>query len=493
MTPEGSTELLFLGDQVAWHGDDLVVSDDELLARLDRPYLSASTAKAMHSCPARMVADRALPSSFDLFSPTEKGTAAHLVLERLYALRPQLRDRVHAAAILTDMARQEPPDEMAVDYAQALGADAVRYTRWIAAITRAYEGVFTIEDPAGVVVHATEMLLDGVEIGGIPFKGIIDRVDDVDGELGIVDYKTGRDRSRPNPRFGDDHGDQIKLYAAAVRELTGKKPKLGFLYYIEHGKKRRVSLADRAITKAVRGFRTSWEALQESVATRAFATHTSPLCGWCPLVNACPAAQRENMTDRKGGAPAAVVLGIPTIGPPTASAAHLTSDNAPDAEDIMSTTPWREAKPYDGAEIDGHLSLNSYAATAVFGLTTLAAEQLHAAGQKLGPATLRLTTGVLAKVVLDAQETVTHGSRDWQEGVNTRLRGALRTSLDLIPMPFGGDHEAWSEWGTRTRNFIVAVATTAIGLYDEGPALDIDALILATGGGVSDDGGQAAA
>lgn len=479
----------YLGGKVAWDGETLVVTGDDLLAVLDRPYLSASTAKAMNSCPARLVADRALPGAFDLFGPAEKGTAAHLVLERLFALPPASRDALHAAAILTAMSKDEPADESVVDYARALGTDPVRYTQWIAAITRAYEGLFAIEDPADAVVSATELMLDGVDVGGVPFKGVLDRVDETPDGLRIVDYKTGKDRSRPNPRVGDDHGDQIKLYAAAMQAALGEKPRSGYLYYVEHGKKRRVAVADRQITKAVRGFRASWEALQASLSTRTFETRTSPLCGWCPLVNACPAALREGMSDRRGGAPSAIELGIPTLRPALAAprAAHLRHDDPPDPEDTMSTTtPWREAKPYEGAKVDGHLSLNSYAATAVFSLTTLAAEQLHTAGQKIGPATLRLLTGVLATIVLDAQEAVTHGSRDWQEGANTRLRGALRTSLDLIPMPFGGDHDAWSEWGKRTRNFLVAVATTAIDLYDAGPAVDIDALVLATGGTAPD-------
>lgn len=148
----------------------------------------------------------------------------------------------------------------------------------------------------------------------------------------------------------------------------------------------------------------------------------------------------------------------------------------------MSTNerPWREAKPYDGSDIDGHLSLNSYAATAVFGLTTLAAELLVKGGQKVGPATVKALTGVLAQVVLDAQAKVTKGSRDWQEGSNTRLRGVLRTSIDVIPLPFGQDEAEWAKWVNRTINFMVAVSATAIDIYDNGPVADLSALAQVT-------------
>ena len=71
---------VFLGERVAWSGNALTILDDELLAKIDRPYLSASTAKSMHSCPARLVADRSMPRGFDLFGAAELGSAAHTVL-----------------------------------------------------------------------------------------------------------------------------------------------------------------------------------------------------------------------------------------------------------------------------------------------------------------------------------------------------------------------------------------------------------------------------
>lgn len=143
--------------------------------------------------------------------------------------------------------------------------------------------------------------------------------------------------------------------------------------------------------------------------------------------------------------------------------------------------PWREAKPYEGSDIDGHLSLNSYAATAVYGLSTLAAELLaKAEGQKVGPTQVKLLTGVLANVVLDAQAQVTNGSRDWQEGSNTRLRGVLRTAIEVIPLPFGKGEADWTTWAQRTVRFMVAVSATAIDLYDNGPLADFAALAQAT-------------
>ena len=495
------TPALYLGDRVAWRGTKLVIADEELLARVNRPYLSASTAKAMHSCPSRMVADRAMPSGFDLFGAPELGTAAHSVLERLFGLPPGRRDKQHAAAILTEMTREAPVIDDDVDYARAIGADPVRHTQWVAAVSNAYSGVFEIEDPTDVQVYATELRLDGIEIAGVPFKGFIDRIDVLpDGGLRVVDFKTGKDRSKVNKFYDDDHGDQIRLYVEALTVKLGEKPKAGHLYYIQHGKQRRVAISNTEVNKTKRGFVASWKALQEAAASGQFDTKDSPLCGWCPLVNSCPLAAANGRTDRKGGAPSAIDLGIPSLRPdgsliplvtpksrwsdavsPAADAAHMTSGDAPraiDERDTMSSNdrPWREAKPYDGAEVDGHLSLNSYAATAVFGLSTLAAELLAKADMKVGPTPVKAIAGLLAQTVLDAQAQVTNGSRDWQDGANTRLRGALRSSLDVIPLPFGGNEAAWADWKDRTQRFMVAIAATAIDLYNSGPTVAFDAL-----------------
>jgi RecB family exonuclease len=897
----------YLGDSLAWSqpGDRttpaLVVTSAELLAKVNRPYLSASTAKAMHSCPARMVSDRATPSGFDLFSATEKGSAAHTVLERLYQLPPGRRDKQHAMAILTEMSRETPRGDDDVDYAKAIGADPVRYNQWIAEIDASMRGIWAIEDPTAVEVHATELRLDGIEVGGVPFKGFIDRIDVLeDGGLGVVDYKglaldtpiptpsgwttmaqvqvgskvlgstglpitvtgksrvhhrpcyrvtfndgtsvvcdnvhlwqvddnvrggagravvnaddlfelvarrkaeghpfsvtipniaplvlpeaqlplepyilgawlgdghtagstitvggldtpdmlvvlkeawrgvvqvedasiedtflnsraaavtmtkpfpercglghdsdfgtsprpgradvrqcrecsrqrcahrrtglpfavrgslerwnvplrtllkdagllgnkhipsaylrgsveqrlallqglmdtdghwsqargiavfattlpglaeqvfelvsslgvianhsvgkparkgvktpyrvvfrpagfspfrlprkafavqsalgtystartlrrvvtsveqvdsvatqcievdapdslyacglgfslshnSGKDKSKVNKHFDDDHGDQIRLYVEALRASTGVKPRGGALLYITHGKKRRVAISDAEIRKTVRGFAQSWTDLRKAVDTQHFATSVSALCGWCPLVDSCPAAIEAGKVDRKGGAPSAAELGIGTLRhdgtlipfrrprPDAAelpAAAHLSVEGEPPEEleqgaHAMSANdrPWKEAKPYDGDSVDGHLSLNSYAATAVFGLASLAAEQLSTGGQKVGPAPVKALTALLATVVLEAQEVVTNGTRDFQFGANTRIRGVLRTSLDVIPLPFGGDTEAWTNWAGRTHNLIVAVAGTAIDLFDNGPALDLDFLV----------------
>lgn len=510
-----SPELIYQGDRLAWDAGHLVVTDPGLLTRLDKPHLSASTAKSIHSCPARLVGEKALPQATDIFSATEKGTAAHLVLERLYELDPGRRDKKHAAKILTDMLRLDPePDQ--VDYAAALGADPVRHTQWIALISAAYSGIFEIEDPTAVTIYEREMRLDGFEVAGVPFKGFIDRVDgDLESGLRVVDYKTGKDVSRPNPRFSDDHGDQIRLYYAALLAKLGVKAVAGALYYIEHGTQRTVDLSQRAVDKTTAGFVQSWNDLRSSVATATFKAKPSALCGWCPLVNACPVAREKRKdTDPRDSKASAIELGIPTLRPvgaplppgadrparpapqpapaPAANipapasaeparAAHLTGEEAQQGathqtkEDPMTSTTRgarEEAKPWEST-VNGELNLASYDAIGTIGLASLSAEllserkaDLEAIGVKVAPATLRALTAVLARVVQTVQAKITNGSTNWSEGSNTRVRGALRSVIVAIPLPFGGGAEDWAKWETRATTFTAAIVNTGIDLFD---------------------------
>lgn len=506
-----SPELRYQGDRLAWDNGSLVVTDPALLSRLDKPHLSASTAKAIHSCPARLVGDKALPQATDIFSATEKGTAAHLVLERLFGLDPGRRDDQHAAKILTDLILLDPePDQ--VDYARAIGADPVRHTQWIAAISAAYSGIFKIEDPTSVEVYELEMRLDGFEVAGVPFKGFIDRVDgNLETGLKVKDYKTGKDGSRPNPRWSDDHGDQIRLYVLALLAKLGIKAVEGALYYIEHGTHRTVDLSQRALDATARGFAQSWTDLRASVDSATFKAKPSALCGWCPIVNACPVAREKRKdTDPRDTKASAIELGIPTLRPhdapllpgadvpaapatapapmaPAAAAAeparaaHLTGEEAQQGattqtkEDPMTATT-RGAREEDKSwvpTVGGVLNLNSYAAMGTIGLAALSAEllserkeDLDVIGVKMNPSSLRALSAVLARVTLAVQAAITDGSTNWGEGANTRVRGALRSVIVAIPLPFGGDAEAWAKWEARATTMTRAIVVTGIDLFD---------------------------
>ena len=538
---------------LAWDGNRLNITSDDVMARVDRPYLSVSTSQAMAGCPARFVAEKSMPEGVDLFSPSSLGTAAHTIGERLYQLGPTRRDRRTATSIMLGLAR-----ELTETYPEVM-SDPVTYHRWCEEVSHRYGGIFEMEDPAEVQTLYTERKFDGVEVAGVPAMGFIDRQEEIEArnKVGsrVVDYKFGK--AKKAGAYGrDDHGDQLRIYAEAVRIKDGVLPLEAKVLYVTHRQAVRVPLGPKYMKPTLAKFSQAWTDLRTYVDQASFPTRTSPLCGWCPLVNACPVARAEGKVDRVGNAPTEVDLGIPTLRPMTSTSiatgatgggygstsapeyapdpydeppADLYDEVPPDPQDFavapeviaaaaafaptspgagdiapdpthdmgesdagrtaqpdddhdegetMSTQPWREAKPWEGSVVDGHLSLNSYAATAVFGTTELAVEALHDAGQPVSPATVGALASLFARVISEAQSTVTDGDRDWQSGANTRMRGALRTVIATVPIPFGASSDDWNQWSTVATRRCVSIATVALNLFNNGPSAD-DVMVLA--------------
>ncbi|MEZ5168776.1 MAG: PD-(D/E)XK nuclease family protein [Acidimicrobiales bacterium] len=248
------------------------------------PRLSPSGAGTFEQCPRRWrhrYVDR-LPDP-----PGEAalaGSFAHRVLELLLQRDPAERTRDEAKRL----ARQEWPEtEAAPDYA-ALGYDEAqgRHFRWKA--WQAIEGLWKLEDPATVDVQATEQDIEA-DLAGVPFRGIVDRLE-VEGDgLVVTDYKSGK---APSPRFRRSRLDQVLLYAAAVEAATGEMPVRARLLYLGQ---RSVGIdVTRGELDTVTGkLADTWASINTACASDEFEPRTGPLCGWCPYVDRCPEGAGE--------------------------------------------------------------------------------------------------------------------------------------------------------------------------------------------------------
>src|SRR5699024_6983562 len=207
-----------LHEAARWEDDSLRVVDPAALAKVDRPALSASTMQGLESCPARFAAEKLLPREDDPYAANVLGTAAHEVFEDLFALPPQERTTDRAILLVSEHAEARWPQE-------SQKADRLK---WGAEVMNRVLGLFSIEDPAEVDVLAREEAFNGIEVGGVPFIGFIDRVRRAPGsqtEVEINDYKAGRHVTAAHAqRFGDHHGDQIRLYVAAYEARYGVRP-----------------------------------------------------------------------------------------------------------------------------------------------------------------------------------------------------------------------------------------------------------------------------
>lgn len=528
----------YIGDKFAWDGDALAVTDDKMLSRLNKPYLSASTAKAMDGCQAKYAGEKGLPWTSHALSANELGTASHYVGEKVYQLPPEDRDMEAAHAIIKtlldpkstfeearnvhqgiaklagDLVSRVTADLTGIDpdgrikaenesvVEKALGAPTkVRTVAgmtklirkiWLEKVTHNVEHMLTMEDPKSVTVYATELKFDGVKIGGVTALGFIDRIDVIDegnGTVKVVDYKSGK---VPNLKYGDDHGDQIRIYKKALEALH---PHLtvteGELLYITHGEKRKVDLSERAVAASVQKFVKAWDTLQRDIKAQSFPTKPGPLCGWCSLVDSCPVARpKKSASDIRDSAPRAVVLGIPKFrntvltDPPAGGKIDASAPATTRSKTMtkrLEDVPYKEFVGPPGAD---YLNFNSYAATAVVGLHSWAAEILSEHGRKVAPPSIRELAGSLTRIITEAELAISGADKiDWMSGLNTRIRSTLHTYLDLKSpegdeaaqkvaaqraIPFGKTAEDFAAWETRVAKFCTSLVISGESLHRGG-------------------------
>lgn len=512
---------------VAWVGDKLIATDPDVVdRRIRRKALSASTSKSMKGCLAKYAVEKLLPRENDPFSVTELGTATHAIFEDLYQLPNAERTKDKFLSLKEAAADvQWSAEKFAASESESTQEWEASRTLWKSEIDRLGLKQFDIENPAEQTVYKTEMSFEGVTIaGGVPTMGFIDRVDIAvvreRNRFKIVDYKTGKMKSAFDlRRYGDDHGDQIRIYSDAVREITGETPAIGEIHYTQFGVAREISLSDLNMEHTRKDFRESWDIHNRVTDSGEFETKVGPLCGWCPVVNSCPAAKAAGKTasDRVAKIPpTAVALGIPTVRAGSAAAKPMGSklpvtapviivpekknsvggpaavfaapeaipysDEAPaDTGDWFDTnaddtalvesaalsahvlrsnsndngtgTPtmndkplFSEGKPWEPT-INGLLNGASYAAMAVISIPQIAGELLIEAGRPLNSPTLDRMTDLLAEIIITVQKGVRADTFAWDDGINTRIRGALRTTIETLPMPWDATEEsAWEDW-----------------------------------------------
>lgn len=129
-----------------------------------------------------------------------------------------------------------------------------------------------------------------------------------------------------------------------------------------------------------------------------------------------------------------------------------------------------ELKPWE-EPVDGRLSPSSYSATAVFGLVELAVETLHGGGYEITPSNVGELTKLFARVTVKAHVEFGSGG-GWASALHTRLRGALRTALRVLPHPDVSDmpmDQDMRDWETDLLGLVRSITKTAAWLYALSP------------------------
>ncbi len=267
-------------------------------------HLSPSSAAAFDGCPRRWkfkyVDKLREPSG----QPAVVGSFAHTVLEHLCGLPNKHRTQAQAKAL----ARQLWPEVEADPQFQELelGEDESRAFRWQSWL--AIAGLWDLEDPAEVDVVATEQKVTA-NLADVPFLGIIDRVDRINGSLVVSDYKSG---TLPGVRFRDDKIQQVMLYAAALDATGDEQPDRARLLYLGQ-KILDVHVTDRRLEDSTQQLNDTWVSIGSACQSDTFDATPTVLCGWCPFVVDCPEGTADLVKRQAAGklpahAPAAALV-----------------------------------------------------------------------------------------------------------------------------------------------------------------------------------------
>jgi putative RecB family exonuclease len=140
----------------------------------------------------------------------------------------------------------------------------------------------------------------------LALSGRVDRIDEVDGELVIVDYKTGRTGLGPDDARASR---ALGLYAYAASRLFRRACRRVELHHLPTGTVAAHDHTDESIARHVRrAEQTAADAVaaEKAVAAganpdEAFPTQPGAICGWCDFRRACPVGSTRTGHDSWAG------------------------------------------------------------------------------------------------------------------------------------------------------------------------------------------------
>lgn len=214
---------------------------------------------------------------------TVKGTLVHRVLEGLFwRYLPGLRSPRSARAEL-DRAWAElqvDPEYLALALSPE---DADSFRSDAETLVQNY---FLLEDPNEITPVGIELMLEA-RVGSMRLRGILDRLDRTpDGDLVVIDYKTGR---APSLAYEQSKLIGVHIYALLCQEVLGQKPVQVKLLHL----KEPVVIIAEPSEQAVRGQRVKtmaiWSAIEQACNKEDFRPRPSALCNYCRFRDFCPA------------------------------------------------------------------------------------------------------------------------------------------------------------------------------------------------------------
>jgi putative RecB family exonuclease len=210
-----------------------------------------------------------------------RGTLVHAALERLFTHDPAERTPAQAHRCLAEAWDWLRTQE---EYAE-LELDAEAEATFAAEASALVDQYFRLEDPTQIHPIGIELKLE-VDLGGVRLRGIIDRLElDADGELVVVDYKTGR---APGERQEQQRLAGVAFYSLLCERLFGRRPARVKLLYLADPVAIVSVPTDQSTRGVERKLKAVWSAVERACDKEDFRPNPSRLCDWCGFKAYCP-------------------------------------------------------------------------------------------------------------------------------------------------------------------------------------------------------------
>lgn len=211
-----------------------------------------------------------------------RGTVVHAVLEALFGLPATERDVAAAAALVepawTGVRESRPEVESLIPDEELPG--------FLAEVRKLVDVYFRLEDPAGFDPESCETFIEADLPDGTPLRGIVDRVDrSPDGDLHVIDYKTGR---APGLAYETRALFQLKFYALVLLRTQGRAPAQLRLMYLADGVTLTYAPDPEELLRFERILSALWAAIVTAAETGEFPPRPGWMCQYCDFKRLCP-------------------------------------------------------------------------------------------------------------------------------------------------------------------------------------------------------------
>ncbi len=218
--------------------------------------------------------------------PQARGTTAHLALERLFDLTAVERTPER----LFDLFREEWTALRTTPEYSGLFDDLDAERQWGIDSLRVVANYTRMEDPTSVAPVERELML-AEDLGEVVVRGILDRMDErPDGELVIIDYKTG---NAPPERYALPAFFALKIYALLVQRQTGRTPAELRLMYLGNSTVYSIEVDRNTLDGIERQILALTTTIRAAVEGDNFPPKPSALCRWCAFQDLCPEGQAQ--------------------------------------------------------------------------------------------------------------------------------------------------------------------------------------------------------